>query len=1091
MEATRYILRSLVHYRFAYLGVFLGAVLGALVLLGSLFAGDSVKESLLRISEQRTGQATHLLSAGDRFFREALAVDLASEANARTAPVVYLRGTAVQPSTQAIANQVQLIGVTDAFWQFAPEPTDLSLTADGTDVAVNAAIANQLSLSVGDALIVRFEKPGVLSGNAPVAGADSSLESFRCTVAAIVGDGSFGRFNLESTQVPRPSVYLPIGLLQQRFELTARANLLLIDASNSETDLEAALATVAQLGDYGLKIEHVEQAGALEIASDRIFIDPEIGNALTTAIPEAQPVVSYLVNEFRIGDRTTPYSIAAATTSQAASFLPVDLGDDEIVLNDWLADDLQATPGNEIRLTYYQAGDSGALVESSRAFRVRTIVALAGLAADGSWMPDFPGISEADTPDDWDAGLPLDLSLIRDKDEDYWDEYRGAPKAFLSIDAGREIWSNRWGEFTALRVPGGPDEVSVLTAKILGALRPEMNQLLLTDFRATAMENAQSPVSFGGLFIGMSFFLILAALGLVTMLFQFCLLLRNRESALLGSVGLPAKKLVNWRIGEATIVLVLGALLALPLAMVYTRGILRFLETIWAGQSTSPTFVFYASPVSMVTGGLVFVAFSLVCFWIVLRKLAKRSLSIRLTANAEESGAAATGRGRSVFVAVLFTFIGVAALAMSGSLMPAQGAFYLAGFALLIAGLAICRLWLGSGETPDVSADFNARRLGQLNLKSRRSRSLTVVGLIASAVFMVLSVASFRKHVGDEWRDRASGTGGFAFWIETTAAQNQTRDGASEGFEIFQNQRENLAGMVPIRTGAGDNANCFNLNTTAQPKLLAVDPSALAERGAFSVSTENGWLALNDAPTRNLIPALVDQTTLMWALKRKVGDILTYSDENGRQFEVQIVGTVKDSIFQGYLVLDEQRFLEKFPSNPGFSIFLADVADDADVETVRGALERSVADAGGRVVVTRDVLQSFHEIENTYIAIFNVLGTLGVVLGSLGLAIVVARSIQERRGEFAVMLAIGIPRKVLGAMVFSEYRNLVLWGLLVGGVASLLSVWPNLDGLPAVPTIILVAALLLGIVVLNLVCGWLVFRRSFKGFSPRLELLTR
>jgi ABC-type antimicrobial peptide transport system permease subunit len=229
----------------------------------------------------------------------------------------------------------------------------------------------------------------------------------------------------------------------------------------------------------------------------------------------------------------------------------------------------------------------------------------------------------------------------------------------------------------------------------------------------------------------------------------------------------------------------------------------------------------------------------------------------------------------------------------------------------------------------------------------------------------------------------------------------------------------------------------------------------------------------------------------MWALKRKVGDVLTYSDENGRKFDVQIVGTITDSIFQGYLLVDEKAFLGKYPSNPGYSIFLADATNAAGVESLRSALERSVVDVGGRVVVTRDILQSFYEIENTYIAIFNVLGALGVILGSLGLVIVVARSIQERQGEFAVMMAIGIPRRVIGRMVFSEYRTLVFWGLLVGGVASLLSVWPSLDGLPAVPTIVLVAALLLGIVVLNLLCGWVVFSRSFYGFRPRLEQVAR
>ena len=43
MNVTRYLLRSVVHHRHAHVGTFAGAVLGATVLLGALFAGDSVQ----------------------------------------------------------------------------------------------------------------------------------------------------------------------------------------------------------------------------------------------------------------------------------------------------------------------------------------------------------------------------------------------------------------------------------------------------------------------------------------------------------------------------------------------------------------------------------------------------------------------------------------------------------------------------------------------------------------------------------------------------------------------------------------------------------------------------------------------------------------------------------------------------------------------------------------------------------------------------------------------------------------------------------------------------------------------------------------
>jgi hypothetical protein len=381
----------------------------------------------------------------------------------------------------------------------------------------------------------------------------------------------------------------------------------------------------------------------------------------------------------------------------------------------------------------------------------------------------------------------------------------------------------------------------------------------------------------------------------------------------------------------------------------------------------------------------------------------------------------------------------------------------------------------------DSDTPLDAGHLGALNLRSRRSRSLTVVGLIATAVFMVLSVASFRKQVGRDWLNRNSGTGGFAFWVETTAAQNLSRDGKSKGFEIFERHMSELGEIVPLRAGVGDNANCFNLNSTTQPRLLAVDSARLAARGAFPLKlppgnpSDFGWNALRTGGADVAIPALVDETTLLWALKRKVGDTLAYADENGRTFNVQIVGTIPDSIFQGYLIVDEQLFLHRFPSSPGYSIFLI----DARAPT-------TLRDAGGRVDITRDVLAAFHQIENTYIAIFNVLGSLGVILGSLGLAVVIARNLRERRGEFAVMSAIGIPRRVLARMVFAEFGRLVFWGISIGAVASAIAVWPNITALPPAPTIVLVAGMLVGIVVLNFACGWVIFRWSMRELRPHL-----
>ena len=51
---------------------------------------------------------------------------------------------------------------------------------------------------------------------------------------------------------------------------------------------------------------------------------------------------------------------------------------------------------------------------------------------------------------------------------------------------------------------------------------------------------------------------------------------------------------------------------------------------------------------------------------------------------------------------------------------------------------------------------------------------------------------------------------------------------------------------------------------------------------------------------------------------RKIGDIIEYTDEKGQRFEVQLVGALKDSIFQGNILIAEDRFMQLFPSEQGY-----------------------------------------------------------------------------------------------------------------------------------------------------------------------------
>jgi ABC-type antimicrobial peptide transport system permease subunit len=107
-------------------------------------------------------------------------------------------------------------------------------------------------------------------------------------------------------------------------------------------------------------------------------------------------------------------------------------------------------------------------------------------------------------------------------------------------------------------------------------------------------------------------------------------------------------------------------------------------------------------------------------------------------------------------------------------------------------------------------------------------------------------------------------------------------------------------------------------------------------------------------------------------------------------------------------------------------------------------------------------------VENTYLAIFQALGGLGLLLGSAGLAVVVARNVLERRREFGLLAAVGFRRRQMRHLVFVEHRWLIVAALVIGTASALVAVWPSLiekaGGFPLREMALLVAVLALGCV---------------------------
>jgi ABC-type antimicrobial peptide transport system permease subunit len=1061
MTSRSFISQGLRHYRSAYLGVLLGSALGAMVLLGALFAGDSVKSTLRQIAEQRTGRTTLVLAGGENFFRARLANDLPG-----TAPVLQLRSQVDTPSGRS-TGQVNLFGVTPEFWKFASGDTTPP-TLDKRSWAINRELARTLDLSPGDTLVIRLGKPGLASRDAPLSGEPEELITVRGTVAEIREDDAMGRFNLQATQLPAPAIFLPIEALAAAIERRDSANLLLFQETLSTEEATARIRKSAQLADYGLSLLDIPLSAATEIRTDRIFIPTLIEEKLRALLPESRPVLTYLANTIAANGKETPYSMVTGIDPAAVPFLPDDLAPDQTVLNSWEAEDLAAKPGDTVTLSYFILGSGNQLIEKSSDFRVHSIVPLEGAAADKLWMPDFPGIAEADNSADWTSGLPLDLGRIREKDETYWDDHRGTPKAFITHEAARNMWSNRWGNATSLRLPAGE---TYLERRILDTLTPADAGLLIRDIATESQSAASSPVDIASLFLSMSFFLILAAVALTAMLFRFNVEQRNHESGLLAALGIPAKKILRWRLLEGLVVVTMGSALGALLAFAYTRGLLLFLESIW-NRGDDRMFRFHASTASIVVGVIGFVFLMMITIWFVTRRQAKRSASLRLESGSEEI--LRSGKSHARWIAPAAGVIGVAAL-LGSKMIGAQGAFFLAGFSFLIAGLALFRVTGAPRSAPSLTIAHLAR----LNIARRPTRSLVVVGSLAAGLFLVVSVTAFQKHGGGDWQDRASPSGGFAFWIETTTPVH--RSSASDSTTDILNlgdQRTKLGDILPFRIGTGDDASCFNLNSVTRPRLLATDTAALEQRGSFTIKStapgiEPTWKSLREGDT---LRAFIDETTLMWVLKKKPGDRIDYTDEQGNTFPLEIAGTLTASVFQGSFIVDEQRYLERFPSTGGYQLFLAETSND--LTETRNILQSALTDLGATVTTTSERLAAFNSVENTYISIFNVLGGLGVILGAAGLGIVTARNLAERQHEFTQLHQIGISRKIIRSLIIRETRQFILWAIAIGLLAALISVLPALPATGLLTTLSWITALAILFILTAATCAWIAFRKS-------------
>jgi len=1078
MTLWQLVKRSLVFFWRTSLGVFLAAMVATMILTGALLVGGSVRHGLNRLVKARLGRTQLAIVGANRFFRAALAEDLADRVDAPAAAVMQLGGLMTNSDGTKRTGRVRVLGVDRRFFQLGPGADPFDGDYDEESVVLNEALARRLGVQAGDEVMLRIAKPGLMPRDVPLT-PDSDLSiGFRLTVKTVAAESEFGRFSLQADQVSPCNAFVPLSWLAAKTDHPGRANLLLLGrpakGNISVEQANTAVAEAVRLDDLALEVRLLGEQGFIEVLSRRVFIDEALTQAVMAAGEDGIGLLTYFVNELRIDPNSTPYSfVTAITPGRDNGIIPADLADDEIVINRWLADDLNAKVGDALRLRYYVAGPMRRLVEQTGVFRVRAIVPMVGIAADAQLMPAFPGLSDADDCRDWNPGIRIDLDRIRDKDEEYWDFYRGVPKAFVTLQAGRRMWANRFGSLTAVRFAAAGRTTQQVASNILRSADPASVGLFFQPVRQMATQAAAKATDIGSLFLGLSMFLIASAVILLGLVFAFGVERRCSQTGLLVAVGFSPKLTRRFYLLEGFTIAGLGAVAGAICALLYTAVMLWVLSTAWKSAIGGSDTEFYASPAALLTGVIAGIGISMLVILLTLARQLRRPASQVLMGNIHRLPGAgfSLSRGRWALciaglcvlaaVSILYVFGGAAAAS-------ASGAFFASGALLLAGGLAfvyaLLRFLVGHGAA-------GLRSLGQLALRSttrRSGRSMAVVALLACGCFLVISIGAFRQRPMTDHQKKDSGTGGFAFLGESVVPllHDLSSEEGRHALGLDDDVLEDLH-VVQLRLRQGDEASCLNLNRAQRPRLLGVEPRQLRQRFEFietigGADTTDGWTLLDEDLGEDIVPAIGDEEMIKWLLGKSIGDDIEYTDERGRAFKLRLVGGLKNSILQGSLVIAADEFIRRFPSEAGFRTFLIE-ADKDKAEDIERALGRGLSDFGMELTPTIDRINDLNAVKNTYLAMFQVLGGLGLVLGSLGLALVVLLNVLERRGELGMLRAVGFSTGMLKKMILYEHFMLVVAGLVVGVVSAAVSIVPSIASpgaeLPYVMLIVMIVCI--------------------------------
>lgn len=1073
MNSFKILYRNIVYYRKSNIYIALATSLCIAVILGSLAVGDSVKHSLLTISEQHIGKTTQVLFSSERNISTNIARSISNLPNYKASTVLHTTAILTNRKTGEQLNKVNVYGIDSSFFGFSSFK-QYQIENEET-IFINTAIQNRLSLKQGSSIMLSIPKASDISINTPFVSSNTSFVSIRDTVSDILDDLHFGNFTLLSTQTEPYNVFIPIKKLKETLDISTDGNIVLFEDLKRTNALRAQIISLWNLDDAGYQLETTFKTDVYQLKAKNIFIKEDFITKLNERFDSIVPITTYFVNEFSTSDLTTPYSFISTSNT-----LSVPLLNSEIIITDWLAEDLKLNVNDSIEINYFKTGALRSLEEKTIKLKVKAIIDIKKTIHLSETVPGFSGMTDVDNCTDWDTDLPIDLKKIRAKDEAFWDNYKGLPKAYISIQLARSLFSNTYGTYTSCfiksKLPVKTIENEILKNTDLSEVGFSLRNI--KDETNTAAKNG---VDFGSLFFSLNFFIVIAVIFLLYSIVQLNISNRKNDLLLYSNLGYTTKKITQLIMSEILIISILSILFGLMGGMAFLRATIYAINLLWIDivRTTSLLPVILGS--TYIISILMALIITLLTSYFAIRKSISNPKGILKKIKLLKP------ERKKIRLSILIVFLMSIGISPFFFLNNSPSLLYLSGLPLTAALIIWFHLYIYSQN----SGKLLFRKMHIRNLYYNNNRSITIVSLVAVGLFISISTGVNKIPPTLSNSSKSSGTGGYQFWCELTSPINFDI-GNTKGLKDANLATLTEWNLLPMSKLNGNDASCLNLNKIEKPALTGVPTEIIHERSSFSISTILNGIAKKDVWKRmqyrlkdGSIPAIADQTVIQWGMMSKVGNKLWYKTEIGDSILVTLIAGLKNSIFQGTILIDQKWMHNFYPTNDRINGLLAEAPSHVDdLKSSEKTLQNSLRLYGAEIEQTADRMNRFSSVNNTYLLIFMQSGILGMLLGLFGLSFLMLRDLNNRSDEIRTLSYLGIGNKILITQIHKEYLTLLYTGIVIG-------ILPVSIALYFIPSIDFSLKQLLVILILFMSIGTaIIFANSYRYFKKYVYVNT-